>query len=228
MSDFLKGIFYLLQAFTHLFTRGLKRFIVLPIIFNITLFGIISYLIYHSSWVNSHSWIWQAIILLGFFILFFSMFTILFTIVAAPFNGLLAEKAQNLLCRRSISTISFGHMVVQSFKRQGQFLAYLLPRLLVMVLIFFLPVVHFFYPFLWFLFGSWILSMQFIDVVCDNNGKTFQEMRRSMRQRPMLFLGYGFMLSAVSFIPLINLILMPTAVIGAVLMYNQEYHANSQ
>lgn len=228
MSDFLKGVFYLIRALPLIFTTGLKRFIVLPIIFNITLFSISVYLIYHSSWLRDRSGILQVIILLILFVVFVSMFTILFTMVAAPFNGVLAEKTQKILCHSSIPSIPISQIIFRSIKRQGQFIAYFFPRFIFMVLLFFVPLIHAIYPFLWFWFASWILGLQYLDVVTDNNGKTFPEMRAIMKERPMLFLGFGFMINGFSFIPLFNLILLPAAVIGAVLMYNKEYHKKQE
>nr|WP_019217180.1 hypothetical protein [Legionella tunisiensis] len=43
-------------------------------------------------------------------------------VFAAPFNGLLAERAQNLLNGTAIPERPFSTMVVQSIKRQGQFI----------------------------------------------------------------------------------------------------------
>lgn len=228
MSDFLKGLFYLLQGLPLIFTSGLKRFIVLPVIFNIILFCISFYLISHSTWLGERSGILQFIILLIFFILFFSMFTILFTIVASPFNGLLAEKAQKILCLSSIPFIPLSQIVWRSIKRQGQFIAYFFPRFLILILLFFVPLIHPIYPFLWFWFASWILGMQYLDVVTDTNGKTFSETRVIMKERPMLFLGFGFMINGLSFIPLFNLVLLPAAVIGAVLMFNNIYSGQTK
>lgn len=72
--------------------------------------------------------------------MFLSLFTVVFNVIAAPLNGLLAEKTQNLLYQSMIPVIPFYEMVVRSLKRQMEFLRYFLPR--------FLGLVFYFCPFL--------------------------------------------------------------------------------
>lgn len=228
---------YVLQGFRCIFSKGLKRFILLPILFNILLFFSTFYLIYHyfmpyfhhyiamlPSWMGFLSAVVFVAFLLAFFFLFFSMFTVLFSLAAAPFFGLLSEKAQNLFCHSNIPSLPLRDIAWRTIKRQTQFLGYFLPRFLAMLLLFFLPFIHPFYPFLWFCFATWILSMQYQDFVMDNNLVGFKEMRAKMQGRGLLSLGFGFIVNVLSFLPVINLLLMPAAVVGGTLLYCNEFH----
>lgn len=153
MNDFFKGMFYVVSGMRHLLTKELKRFILLPVLINFLLFAGIFYLIYQYVFPYTHSWTSQLpswlsflngliliIFTISFFLLFLSMFTVLFNIVAAPFNGLLAEKAQNLLYQSSIPSLSLIQIAQRTIKRQGQFLSYFIPRFIVMIALFFVCV----------------------------------------------------------------------------------------
>ncbi|MBA2710316.1 MAG: sulfate transporter CysZ [Tatlockia sp.] len=236
MRDFLKGMIFLMLGVRHLFTPGLKRFVLLPMLFNFLLFSGLFYLLYHyafpysnyyidqlPSWLHFLSGLILVIIAISFFLLFLSMFTVLFNLVAAPFNGLLAEKAQILLYETKIPSLSLTEITIRTIKRQLQFLGFFIPRFLGMVILFFVPFIHPIYPFLWFWFTAWILSIQYQDFVMDNNLISFDVMRIKIKERTMLSLGFGSFINLLSFIPVLNLITLPAAVIGGVLLYCEEH-----
>lgn len=232
MFNFIRGMRYLLQGFNHLLTPGLKRFIIIPILFNLMLFTGLFFLIYYyvlpyahhyidklPSWLSFFSSVFFILFVIGFILLFLAMFTVMFNVIAAPFNGLLAEKTQYLLYGDSIPSISFTTMTVRTLKRQLQFLIYFLPRFAGVCFLFFVPFIQSIYPFLWFLFTAWMLSMQFQDLPLDNNLVSFQEMRQRVKEDKALSLGFGSLINLLSFIPIINFLIMPAAVIGSTILY---------
>jgi CysZ protein len=236
MTDFFKGMGYAVLGMKHLFTNGLKRFVLLPILFNIFFFILSFYLIYHyvfpycyyyvnllPSWLSFLSGLILVLFALGFFLLFLSMFTVLFNLVAAPFNGLLAEKTQNIVYQSNIPSLSFREIAVRTIKRQGEFLGYFIPRFIVMIMLFFVPLIQPVYPFMWFIFTAWILSVQYQDFVMDNNLIDFKKMQSSIKEKSMLSLGFGSAINLLSFIPFLNLIILPAAVIGGVLLFCEEH-----
>jgi len=236
MSDFLQGMAYLLLGVKYLLTKGLKRYIVLPIAFNFVLFIGLFYLVYHylfpysyyyldklPSWLSFLSGVLLVIFIISFFLLFLSMFTVLFNLIAAPFNGLLAEKAQKCLYGTSIPSLTFSQIAIRSIKRQGQFIRFFLPRFLAMCVLFFVPFIHPVYPFLWFIFNAWILSVQYQDFAMDNNLVDFQQMRERIKKNKMVSLGFGSLINLLSFVPVVNILTMPAAVIGGVLIYDEQH-----
>jgi len=56
----------------------------------------------------------------------------------------------------------------------------------------------------------------------DNNLIGFQEMREKIKNNKMQSLGFGSLINIISFIPLLNILTMPAAVIGSVIMYCEE------
>lgn len=232
MFNFFRGMNYLLQGFNHLLTPGLKRFIIIPILFNLILFTGLFFLIYYyvlpyahhyidklPSWLSFFSSVFFIVFVSGFILLFLAMFTVMFNVLAAPFNGLLAERTQYLLYGHSIPSLSFTAMAVRALKRQLQFLIYFLPRFAGVGILFFIPFLQSIYPFLWFLFTAWMLSMQFQDLPLDNNLVSFQGMRRFVKEERALSLGFGSLINLLSFIPIINFLIMPAAVIGSTILY---------
>lgn len=232
MNEFIRGFFYLLSGFRHLGTKGLKRFIILPLAFNILLFVGLFYLTQHylipysyyyldklPSWLSFLSGVFFILFLLSFLLFFLSTFTVFFNLIAAPFNGLLAEKTQALLYHSAIPALPFKTIAVRTIKRQYQFLRYFLPRFFMIGLLFFVPFIHPFYPFIWFVFNAWMLSMQYQDFVMDNNLVDFAEMKEKLQNRRMLTLGFGSIINIFSFIPLLNLLTMPIAVISGVILF---------
>ena len=241
MTNFFKGIMYWVRGFQALTTDGLKRFIILPIGFNLLFFSGLFYVLYHylltytnyyvdklPSWLGFLSWIFFILFLIGFIALFLLLFTVILTVIAAPFNGLLAEKTQKLLYHSTIPSQSFTQIALRTIKRQGQFLSYFLPRLLVMGLLFFVPLIQPIYPVLWFIFAAWMLSMQYQDFAMDNNLIDFHDMKQKIKDKPSQTLGFGLIINLISIIPIFNILVMPAAVIGSVIFYCEEHKSSSQ
>jgi CysZ protein len=235
MSNLLLGARYLILGLGRLTTPGLKRYIILPILFNIIVLAFLLFLFYYyifgyshyltehlPPWLDFFSSIVFIILIISAVFLLLSLFMVLLNIIAAPFNGLLAEKTQTIFYDQQINSQPFLKVAVRSLRRQFQFLGYFFLRLLGMGILFLVPFIHPFYPFLWFLFTAWMLSVQYQDFVMDNNLHNFQEMLEKIRLRRSLSLGFGVAIHLLSFIPLLNIFIMPAAVIGSVMMYCDE------
>ncbi|KTC65158.1 putative sulfate transport protein CysZ (plasmid) [Legionella adelaidensis] len=235
MGDFFQGAGYLFRGAKHLLTPGLKRFVVLPILFNFLLFTGLFFLLYHylfpfadyyikqlPAWLSFLHGFLVVVLFISTFLLFLSMFTVLFNIVAAPFNGLLAERAQLALFKSEIPSLSFMQITLRSIKRQMQFLGYFFPRFIALLLLFFVPFIQPVYPFIWFFFNAWMLSVQYQDFAMDNNLNSFGEMQEKIKQYKLLSLGFGSIINLASFIPVLNLFTMPAAVIGSVILFCEQ------
>lgn len=241
MNSFIEGMRYVLRGLSLLKTPGLKRFILMPILFNLMLFVGLFYLIYHyllpyayyyldklPSWLSILSGVFFVIFIICFFLFFVLMFHIVFNLIASPFNSLLAEKVQKIMYQQAIPEQSLWLMTKRTLKRQAQFLAYFLPRFTGMVVLFFVPLIQPVYPFLWFAFSAWMLSVQYQDFVYDNNLFDFSLMRQHIARHKMHALGFGTLINLACAIPIINILIMPAAVIGSVLMYHEQEHKGRQ
>ena len=104
-------------------------------------------------------------------------------------------------------------------RRQFQLLGYWLPKAILCLLLFFVPFVHVLAPVLWFLFNAWMMSMQYMDYPMDNHRVSFARMRYQLAERRAFYLGFGSAVLLMSMIPIINVLVMPAAVIAATEVY---------
>ncbi|CEK11007.1 sulfate transporter CysZ [Legionella hackeliae] len=240
MKDFFLGVYYFFLGFKNLTQKGLKAFVILPIIFNLLIYIALAYIGYHylspivhhyvsklPEWLSFLSGFFTVLFFILFILFFLTTFSVLANICAAPFNGLLAERAQKLLMKDVIPERAFLSVVLQTIKRQGQFIRYYIPRLLLMCLLFFIPPLHPLLPFLWFLFNAWVLSIQYQDFAMDNNLIDFKAMRTIINHSKALSFGFGMTISSLSFIPFLNLIIMPAAVVGGVFLFYDNKHKSN-
>ena len=113
-------------------------------------------------------------------------FSIGVNILAAPFNGLLAEKVEAKLTGETVAGgLSFREvslLISQSIVRELQKIGYFLPRFLLLFIISFIPIVNIISPILWLFFGAWVLAIQYLDYAFDNNRISFAQLRLELRQ----------------------------------------------
>ena len=102
--------------------------------------------------------------------------------------------------------------------RQVCIIGYYLFRAIIVLLMTLIPGVNLFAGILWFLFGAWMLTMQNVDYVCDNNDIDCYVMRQWMKNHWQHSMSFGAVVLFGMMIPVVNIIVLPAAVIGATLM----------
>ena len=236
----LSGVGYLLKGIRLLSHPRLRVFVLIPLLINIVIFASAFWFLFSTitQWIDTYiaglptflSWLsylfWP---ILTFTILFF--FTFLFAIVAnliaAPFNGLLAEKTELLLTNQPADDSGLGDLIKdlpRVFKREFQKLAYFLPRMLFCGVLFFIPIFgQIVAPFIWFIFAGWMMAIQYADFPFDNHKIPFATMKKSLQQRLGKNLTFGMLVSFFTNIPIINFIIMPIAVCGATAFWVDLY-----
>lgn len=235
----LSGPHYLGEGLKLILSPGLRLFVLLPLAVNLLLFvGLIVLAVQQfGGWVDAFmpslpSWlsfleylIWPLFVLLVLLIMFFS-FTMLANIIAAPFNGFLAEKVEVVLRGRddfpSFSWAELSAMVPRTIGRELRKLAYFLPRAIPLLILSFVPVLNLIAAPLWLLFGVWMMAVQYIDYPCDNNKVSWDEMLAWLREKRWQSLGFGGAVYVALLIPFVNILVMPAAVAGATLFWVRE------
>ncbi len=220
----------LLQGLTLLNTPGLRRFVAMPLLINVLLFiGSIyvlaaqfstmvnEWLSYLPEWLMWLEWFFWVLFALSALMVVFYTFSILANIVASPFNSLLAEAVEKHLTGQPLPP---GSSFMQALKdapvaifdelRKLGYMALL--AIPVLILSFFLAPLA---PFLWALFGAWMLALEYGDYPMGNNNMRFGEQRAKLRQNKLLSLGFGAATLLATMIPLVNFLVMPAAVAGA-------------
>ena len=236
-----KGFGYLLKGARLLLHPGLRLFVLLPLFVNIIMFalGLMVLISFVGGWMGGVvAWLpeWMSgitSVLWFLFSIFFGMavffsFNVLANFIAAPLNGLLAEKVQLHLTGQDLGTATFGSIVAsipRSVGREISKLTYYLPRILLLLVLTLIPGINIVAPWLWILFGAWMMAIQYVDYPMDNNGLSFRKMKQSLSQQRLLHLGFGGGVSLLLMVPVVNFFAMPIAVAGATALYVNEHEA---
>lgn len=233
ISDIMAGSLMLARGLKLIRKPGIRRYVIMPLLINICLFGGLIWLGYSQfaplvewamSWVPEFldflKWIiWLFITSMTAIIVFFT-FTPIANIVAAPFNALMSEKIEEMMTGQDInSDLGFMALAVSSMGSQLRKLIYILLWSAGLLLVSLIPVINFISPILWVVFGSWLLSLEYLDYPMGNHDLTFARQKQILAQRRGLSLGFGGMVMILTSIPVVNFFVMPVAVAGATAMW---------
>ena len=241
IADIATGTRTLARGLRLLNRPGVRIYVILPLLINLVLFAGLLWYGYHLffSLVDSlMSFVPEFLDFLEWFawLLFGSLATIklvfLFTpianIIGAPFNALMSEKLEEQLTGKpSDNDMSFIQMAFASIGSQLRKLIYIMLWSAGLFLLSFIPVVNLVAPVLWFIFGSWLLSLEYLDYPMGNHNVVFAEQKRLLSRRRGLALGFGGAVMIMSSIPVINFFAMPVAVAGATLLWTEQLNPDS-
>ena len=238
-----EGFHYFLQGWQLISKKGLKRFVVIPILLNILLLSILFWFFITSiqhqidafmllipiwlQWLSSILMIFTTLLIL---LCYYFIFNTLSGFIIAPFNGVLAEEVEILLSGEKISDDGLLDVVKdipRTIHREWQKLCYSVPRLLILFLLSFIPLIgQSFVPILFFIFTSWMMAIQYCDYPFDNHKIPFTTMKYALRQHSVLNITFGTLVTFCSFIPFINFVIIPVAVCGATAIWVDKYRIN--
>lgn len=231
MVEFLTGLSYIKLGLQLLIKPGIRGYVVIPLIINtliftlIIIFGadlfndLIELITDRWAWLEWIRWLlWPLFLLICLTIVFFC-FSLATNLLCSPFNGFLSEAVQRTLTGQSpvISAGGGGLLaeMLQSMRSELLKLRYFLLRSIPLLLLFLIPVIQIAAPAIWFIFASWMLSLEFLDYPMSNNGVAFPAARPILRQHRGLVLGFGAGITLFAMVPVINFITIPVAVTGA-------------
>lgn len=240
----LSGSQYLSAGLKLVLSPGLRLFVLLPLTINLILFvALIGFAVRQfSGWLASlmgslPGWLsfldfllWPLFVVLLLLMVFFT-FTLLANIIAAPFNGFLAEKVEVVVRGEdTFPPFSWNEllaMVPRTLKRELRKLSYFLPRAIGLLILSLIPGLNLIATPLWLLFGVWMMAVQYIDYPCDNNKVSWDDMLAWLRAKRWQSLGFGGITYVALLIPFVNILMMPAAVAGATLFWVRENGASS-
>jgi len=231
------GARYFIYGFELIRLKGIQRFVFIPLTINLILFSIAFYFLFLelnyymellTQWLPS--WLeWLSTVLWPFavatiLILFSFIFSTAANWLAAPFNGLLSERVEELLvgkATQSGNSVDVIKDIPRTLTREWQKLAYYLPRAMgFFLLMLFLPVIG---QVIWFLFVAWMMAVQYKDYPFDNHKISFKIMKSTLQKRKGLSYSFGITTAIFSIIPIVNLIVMPVAICGATALWVDHY-----
>lgn len=237
-NQFLTGPIYLLEGFRLLRKPGLKRYVLIPLFINLCFFIGLFMLMWHyvgefnvwfahylPDWLHWLSAVLWLLFFISFFIVFIYTFVVIANLIAAPFNSLLAEKVEYILTGNNAVQRTWWENVKdvpRIIGRQLSLFGYFIPRALLCVVLFFIPVVQAIAPFLWFIFTAWFMTLTYIDYPTDNHRVPLAKVHEQLRDRRWLSFGFGASVLLISMLPIINLLAMPAAVAGATKLWIEK------
>lgn len=241
-----EGIQYVLQGFELAKKPGIRPYMVVPLIVNILLFSVCGYLLVGQldsllSYIDFNTdlpgwldWLepiiagvgsvlYWILLVLGILLLLFimsSVFTMATHLIVSPFIGILAEKVEKELRETNYPQLSLMKIASRTFKRELTKLRYwglrAIGLVLLTLILSFIPLVQGVSPILWYLFGAWMMAMQYLDIPADNNGLEFHETLDIMRKHRAASMGFGGAVTLATATPILNLFIIPVAVAGGV------------
>ena len=240
ITDIIKGARYALAGFSLVNTRGIRRYVAIPLCINISLFIVGIYFAYGQAntsiaqlvnwlpdWLDWLSWLMWLLFAAVMSIVVFFTFTLLSNLLGSPFNGLLAEKLEQKLTGnpppsggRFIESLrGIQSAIISEFSKFG----YLVSRAIPLIVISFIPVLNVLSPLLWFGFGAWMLALEYMDYPMGNHGFSFREQREVAKQKCGIALGFGGAVVVITMIPILNFVAMPVAVAGATKLWVETF-----
>ena len=231
ISDFGKGAAYAFSGFSLIRKPGVRPLVAAPLIINAILFALL--MILGVTWLpdlmdsimaslpDYLQWLEWLLWPLFFILMVVSggvSCLLLASLIAAPFAApLAAAVARGQGCPPPNGALNIRETLTEAlgaigaeFRKFGYFLRLGIPLFLLSLI----PVVQIAAPPLWFLFGAWLLAQEFADYPLGLFGMGFTAQRQRLKERRMLFFGFGVVTLFATMIPFVNMLAYPAAISG--------------
>lgn len=220
-----------------IFKPRLRRFVAGPLLINVVVFGLGIFVLtnvvnwalsFLPSWLQWLEWLlWPLFVIAAFAVVFYA-FSMVANIIASPFNGLLSAAVERHLidAPKSDQVIRFGDLLrelARTLYAELRKLSYFVMWAIPCLLLFIIPGINLFAPFVWFAFGAWMLAIEYIDCPLGNHGRPYPSVKYSIEKRRRLALGFGAATMLLTLIPIVNFIAMPVGVAGATALYLDHF-----
>lgn len=226
IDDFMRGAGFFFKGLGFMGQKGLRRFVMLPLLVNITVFAAAIW--FGFDYVSTYMQVlmheygsWLGILVVAVFILFvivigvfvFFTFSLGINLIASPFNGLLAAR---ILRQTGIAVADAGNGLAGAIHAElGRWLYFALvlgPLALAALLI--TPLAPVLAP-LSFIMAAWLLGLEYFAYPAELVGMDFRMMRKTLAGHRLFVLGFGAMTLTATLVPIVNFLVMPAAVAGA-------------
>lgn len=238
ISNPFTGAGYLLRGLNLVGKPGVKRHVVIPLIINILIFAGLIWLLAAQfevllewlmptlpdwlAWLDSL--LWFIFVITTGIAVFFS-FTVLANLVGSPFNSFLSAAVEkNLTGRSPISEVGVFEETVKALTGEVKKMLLFAGIASVLLILTLMPVINLVTPVLWIIFSAWMLSIEYLDYPLGNQGLSFPDIRRVIRQKRFLSLGFGGAVMLATLIPVLNFLVMPVAVAGATALRVEQFN----
>lgn len=234
----LRGALYFLRGVKLLTQPGVRKFVLVPLTINIGLFVLaigfgIDYFQTFLDWLiqKTPQWLqwlvsalWLVFVISALVVVFYT-FTLVANFISAPFNGFLSAAVEAHVKGHAPQDSHSGiwREVVASIGGETRKLGYLASRALPLLILFLIPGINLAAPFIWMIFGAWLLALEYADFPMGNHGIRWSGVREHLKEKRLTAIGFGGVVLLATAIPVVNFIVVPAAVIGATLMWIEEF-----
>jgi CysZ protein len=238
VNIFLKGASYPFRGIRWLSRPRLRSFVIVPLLLNTLLFGgalwwgtrefaaLLDWMLgYLPTWLDWLRWLLWPLFAVTVLVVAFYTFTLIANLIAAPFNGLLAERVEDLAMpdRPRPPSRPLWQEIALAPLTEFKKLAYFLIRAIPLLVLFVIPAINAAAPLIWGAFTAWMLALQYMDYPMGNHLIAFHEQRKILGERRLLALGFGSASLLITLVPVLNFLAMPASVIGATLMWIEQF-----
>ncbi len=235
VRGFVSGFLSIWQAFRFILRNPvLHKYVVFPLIINIVVFvGIVywGFDVFEQLMGQYFSaqdvWYWQIVAvvvkivatLVSTVVVFFT-FTVVGNLIAAPFNDLLSERTEQLITGRlndePFSLSQIGKDLWRVMKDEFRKMAIFVTLMVILLAINFLPGIgSIIYAVCSIILTVFFLIVEYTGYVFSRKHLGFAEQRRFIADNRMGTLGFGLAVMCMLFIPFVQLLTIPLAVVAA-------------
>lgn len=231
---FSDGVSALFSGIEVAFSRPVRRYILLPAALSLVVISaglaialsyigqFSSYLSALSWWPDFLSWLVDPLLYLLGILMGAWLFSFLATIIGSPFYGNLSAQVDGA----GVSEGKWTSQIWPTITREWAKLRYVLPRLVGMFALGFVPGINVIAPLVWLAYGGWLMAVQFSDFWFENRAVPFPQTLSTLRRHRMACIGLGAGMTFAMSIPLLNFIVAPVAVVAAT-RFAGQLHARS-
>ncbi len=222
------GIYYILFGLKMILHPQIRKFAIIPLLINILFFAVATYFVWVlgqdfkdyldfelPQWLNFLQYLVIPLFLLIFMVITYYLFASVAGIISAPFNGMLAAKAEEVIHGQkqidepiSATIKDIPRILLHTLR----VLLYTIPRMLLALILLFIPIIG---QIAWILFSGWLTCIGYIDCCGDNHHKPLKSLLASMRNNRSACIGFGICVYFMMLIPVLNLFIIPSAVCGS-------------
>jgi len=226
----------LLEGVRLLSQPQLRIFILVPLAINFVLFlfatalliqqfsGALDWLMeWLPGWLDFLAWILWLLFAFTILLVYGYSFSLVTNLIAAPFNGLLAEKIEAHLTGEAPPYEPLSQMIPRTLGRELLKLWYFISRglfvALGLLLLSFIPGLNLLVWVLGLLWGAWSMAIQYVDYPADNHQLPFIDLRLHLGRFRLNSFSFGGLVMLGNMVPLLNVFVMPIAVAGATVFW---------
>ena len=221
----ISAISYLWKGLKLLTLPALRPFVLMPLLINLVLYSValglgflyLNHLVEQliPLWLHWLTWLIYPLFFTSFCFIGFFTFSLLANLIAAPFYAKLAAKTLEVIDAPRLSNVEPS--AKQVWQAELKRLRYSMTHTLPLLILFVIPVVNLIAPILWLGFSAWCVALEYFAYPQENRGVLFPEQQAQLKTMKLSALSFGGLVTIGQALPIINIVIAPTAVIAATL-----------